>query len=131
MRKVKWYQREIPLVPQQSSAPVAPRPTIVLAARPDLAPLAGRGERLGAAIIDGVLYLVVFAAAVVVAAALGYDFETTPVRIGLGAVVVPLALVQMVLLSLRGQTLGKMTMGVRIVDQDDGRNPGFVRAVLL
>jgi uncharacterized RDD family membrane protein YckC len=37
----------------------------------------------------------------------------------------------MVLLSLRGQTLGKALMSVRVVDHDDGRNPGFVRVILL
>jgi uncharacterized RDD family membrane protein YckC len=131
MRKVKWYQREIPLSPQRSPAPAAPPAPVVSGPQPDRSPLAGRGERLGAAIIDWVLYLLAIAAAVVLATALGYDLQTTRVRIGMGAAMLPVAVVQMVLLSLRGQTLGKVLMAVRIADQDDGRNPGFVRAVLL
>jgi uncharacterized RDD family membrane protein YckC len=131
MRETNWYQREIPLSPKPSPTPAAPHAPVVSPARPDTTPLAGRGDRLGAAIIDAVLCLVMIAAAVAVAAALGLDFQATPVRIGLASGVLPLAVLQMVLLSLRGQTLGKALMGVRVVDQEDGRNPGFVRVVLL
>src|SRR5262249_1994463 len=38
--------------------------------------------------------------------------------------------IQMILLSLRGQTLGKMAMGIRIVNFADASNPCFRRAVV-
>jgi uncharacterized RDD family membrane protein YckC len=38
---------------------------------------------------------------------------------------------QCYLLALRGQTIGKIVMGLRIVRFEDGGNPGFVKAVLL
>src|SRR5262249_54560367 len=47
------------------------------------------------------------------------------------ALVMLLGAVQVVLLSLRGQTVGKLALGIRIVDAKDGSNPGFFRAVLL
>jgi uncharacterized RDD family membrane protein YckC len=133
MRAVSQYQQEIPPSPERTPAPAAPPAAVTSSSRPDRRPLAGRGERLGAALLDGAVYLVALASAVVLATALGYDLdlETSPIRIGLGSAMLPVAVVQMALLSLRGQTLGKMLMGVRVVDQDDGRNPGFVRAVLM
>jgi uncharacterized RDD family membrane protein YckC len=42
-----------------------------------------------------------------------------------------IGLVQVTLLTRRGQTLGKIAMGVRIVNYEDERNPGFLRAVLM
>ncbi len=38
---------------------------------------------------------------------------------------------QCYLLAIRGQTIGKIVMGLRIVRFEDGGNPGFVKAVLL
>jgi uncharacterized RDD family membrane protein YckC len=49
------------------------------------------------------------------------------VQLGTSAV----AIGQGVLLALRGQTLGKMAVGVRVVRARDGRNPGLWRAVIL
>jgi uncharacterized RDD family membrane protein YckC len=47
----------------------------------------------------------------------------------LGLIVV--GLVQMILLSMSGQTVGKKIMRIRIVKMLDGSNPGFLGAVLL
>ena len=56
----------------------------------------------------------------------------TLTRLGLwGAWMLLVWSVQATLLSLFGQTLGKMALGLRIVDNEDQSNPGFVRAVLV
>ena len=49
--------------------------------------------------------------------------------IGLGAF--SLLLVQIIMVSMRGQTIGKRLLGIRIVRNLDGSNPGFARAWLL
>lgn len=48
-----------------------------------------------------------------------------------GVLVLAYVGVQGFLLTTRGQTLGKIAMGIRIVRFEDGGNPGFVKAVLL
>ena len=42
-----------------------------------------------------------------------------------------LLLVQIIMVSMRGQTIGKRLLGIRIVRNLDGSNPGFARAWLL
>lgn len=65
------------------------------------------------------------------------DFsEIEPGRLLIGFAVLGLAtfalqLVQIYLVSTRGQTLGKRFLGIRIVRASDGSNPGFARAWLL
>jgi uncharacterized RDD family membrane protein YckC len=58
--------------------------------------------------------------------------QTTIARVAvwLSATVIIL-IAQMAFLSVRGQTLGKMALGVRVVAYDDESNPGFMRAALL
>jgi uncharacterized RDD family membrane protein YckC len=93
--------------------------------------LADRGTRLVAVLLDSVVALPLVILGVVVAV-VGKGNDTV-VAIGIGVVVLAaLALVvyQIVLLSTRGQTLGKRWMKVKIVALD-GTNPGFVKAVLL
>jgi uncharacterized RDD family membrane protein YckC len=58
--------------------------------------------------------------------------QTTMVRLRFwGSASLAITIAQMTLLSMRGQTLGKMAMSVRIVDYDNEANPGFRRAVVL
>jgi uncharacterized RDD family membrane protein YckC len=62
--------------------------------------------------------------------------EIEPGRLLIGLAVLGLAtfalqLVQIYLVSTRGQTLGKRFLGIRIVRASDGSNPGFARAWLL
>lgn len=65
------------------------------------------------------------------------DFsEIEPGRLLIGLAVLGLAtfalqLIQIYLISTRGQTLGKRFLGIRIVRASDGSNPGFARAWLL
>ena len=81
--------------------------------------LAGRDSRLGAAIIDALIYLVPYLILV----------RLSPI---FGAVILAAVLVyQMYLLTKDGQTLGKKAMGVRIVKVDTGANGGFVTNVVL
>ncbi|HKI38045.1 MAG TPA: RDD family protein [Gemmataceae bacterium] len=134
MGDVNWNQYEIPLVPQpprELRAPPAPLAPIVSRDPPDPRPLAGRGERLAAALLDGVVCLIALSASLLIATALGQHVQATSVRLGAVAGVLAVEVVQIILLSLRGQTLGKALMGLRIVAHSDGSNPGFLRAVVL
>lgn len=96
--------------------------------------LAGRGARLGAWILDKVFGFFSVAPGMV----LLFWFEGTEIYVfastGFGVMVLGALLVgglQIVLLCTRGQTLGKMIVGAQIVNYDDGKKAGFVRAFLL
>lgn len=92
--------------------------------------LASIGQRIGGALVDGLLTSMV----IVVPMLLGLididDFEGTlpaPVLVGLflfGAVytIVPTAVL--------GQTLGKIAVGTRVVVEEDGTLPGWRRSAL-
>ena len=123
MSDAPWFPAPITLSP-------APAPRVSRAS-PYARPLAGRFTRLVAQGVDSVLALVVaFVAPLLYADPSGSTTATANVRLALclgGSLT--LFAVQMTLLSLRGQTLGKMILNIRIVDHDDESNPGFVRAV--
>ena len=86
---------------------------------PQASSLAGRGSRLGAAIIDLVIYLVPYLVLV----------RLSPI---LSVIVIAATFVyQMYLLSRDGQTLGKKMVGIRIVKVNTGLNGGFVANVLV
>ena len=98
--------------------------------------LASRGARFGGALIDGLLTLATMLPGVVFIAAGTID-DLPP---GSGDLIAALLLyggplvinvVQWVLITARGQTLGKMAVGTRIVLRRDGSLPGFVHGVLL
>lgn len=107
--------------------------------------LADRVARLGAWFLDNVLAFlcmlpggIVLGASVVIALLQGQgDFSALDgSRMVLGALLLgigglALLIVQVWLLTTRGQTVGKKLMGIRIVKLADGSNPGFVTAVLL
>ena len=93
--------------------------------------LAGRGARFGGAMIDGLLMLGIFWLIGVVTpwspfeAAAKAGFGTALlINGGLGMVV--FAIVHGYLLATRGQTLGKLLLGLRIV-RSDGQRAGLVR----
>ncbi|HJV94825.1 MAG TPA: RDD family protein [Albitalea sp.] len=93
--------------------------------------LAGRGGRFGAAFIDGLLILAAFW---IIAAASGLSFRTaarggysTTLALQAG-VFVAFVVVQGYLLATRGQTVGKMLLGIRIV-RSDGERASFGRLV--
>ena len=92
--------------------------------------LASPWARLAAVIIDGLLYAIVF---VVLFVILEVFSKQDPAVTGftiIGAFFV-LFVVQMVLLGMRGQTIGKMLLRVRVVDAQTGQHPGWARIVLL
>ncbi|MCH7712736.1 MAG: RDD family protein [Chloroflexi bacterium] len=87
--------------------------------------LAGRGARLLAAIVDavilgGALFIVTLTSGISSALAV------------IAVVAIPVILiVQVVLLTKDGQTLGKKALNIRIVKRDTGQNGGFVTNVLV
>ena len=102
--------------------------------------LASRGVRLAARIIDALLYFVVAAVTMsVLALILEVDFALIPLALvtGLFFLLVILLLlfvvfiVQMVLLGMRGQTVGKIILKIRVVDAQTGAHPGWTRLMLL
>ena len=135
-----------------SGSPPPPLGTVPVAAVPAVvneAELAGRGTRLGAAIIDRILATVcalpgmlIMGPAflqIVLAASRGEEPDIEAIGAGsffLGAVVAGLGLlilfiVQVWMLSTRGQSIGKRLLGIRIVMFRDNSNPGFLHAWLL
>lgn len=111
----------------------------------EAAGLAGRGTRLGACLIDNAIAFVcclpglLLAGTSVLRSILAgqrnpENMDTARLLMGLGVMgfaVLVLAVVQIWMLSTRGQTMGKRLLGIRIVRFADGANPGFVYAVLM
>lgn len=139
---------DAPLAPQvdapaQDAAPGA-QPAVTTLRIKSGPRLAGRGIRLLAAIIDGILSmlfalpgLVMLSARLVANGGRMPAFGTPAFDSTLSAMGVILVgwiilmIIQCWLLATRGQTVGKKLMGIRIVRFSDDANPGFVHAVLL
>lgn len=100
-------------------------------------PLASPWTRLGAQVLDGLVYAASVLPGVVLMALTGGFTETMDganVAVGFGAMglgFLAAFVYNMYLLSTEGQTLGKRFLKLRVIDEVDGTNPGFVRAVLL
>jgi uncharacterized RDD family membrane protein YckC len=93
--------------------------------------LAGRGARLGAALLDLLIFSVFLIPGIWIMSSsdsdMGKGFGGAFLVVGwLGLLVT-----QMVFLVIRGQSLGKMAVGIKIVRVADGSVPGFVKVVLL
>ncbi len=109
------------------------------------AEFAGRGNRLGAWFIDNAIAFVLCLPGLLLAGtsvlksiAAGQrnpeNMDTARLLMGfgvMGVALLALAIVQIWMLSTRGQTLGKRMLAIRIVRFTDGGNPGFLHAVLL
>lgn len=104
--------------------------------------LASLGKRFGAAVLDSLVAMVVtgvpyavFMMSMVSTEKNNQPPEFTPLAIGalvfLGVASLALLITNLVLLTTRGQTLGKMWLGIRIVSHPGAEMPGFVKAVLL
>ena len=95
-------------------------------------------QRLAASLLDGLVSLPAVIPLVLAMAPLE-DSDVAPVLTGsqwtwLAVAVLWLLavmVINLVLLTKRGQTLGKKWMGIRIARIEDDGNPGFVKAVLL
>jgi uncharacterized RDD family membrane protein YckC len=85
----------------------------------ELGILANRSSRFAAWVVDVLIFL---------GPSVAFYFTYFPLAI---VYVVGLALVQVALLTIAGQTLGKKTLDIRIVKMQTGTNGGFVTNVLL
>lgn len=108
-------------------------------AQVDRLELADLGTRLAAALIEGVVFLI--AAIPFIVAITMSDVSQKPgesaemlniALMSLGAILVlAVGIYQLVILSTRGQSIGKRILGIRIVSCEDGRNPGGVKTILM
>lgn len=119
----------------------APKANVLPAAAANVQ-LASLGKRLGAFLLDALVGMMVCGIPYFIlmmeleaGGKNGQTPEFTPTAIGslvclvLGGLA--LLIVNLVLLTTRGQSLAKMWLGIRIVSHPDAQLPGFVRAVLL
>jgi uncharacterized RDD family membrane protein YckC len=91
------------------------------------APLAGRGRRLVAFVIDSVIVL---AGSVLEGILRGAGQPSTGKMLG-GLWMLAVVLVQVWLLAVRGQSIGKILLKMAIVDLDTKLPPGFLRASVI
>ncbi len=85
--------------------------------------LATPGARLGARIIDGILLAIV---AVIVALATSVDLADGGSIYAFTLLVIGFSLLYEVsLIAVKGQTLGKQALGVKVITIDDGSLPGY------
>ena len=103
-----------------------------IASETDDRPLADPWTRLGAQMLDGLAALAILVPTLVLAAVGGLigGEDTAGVLAIVGAVIglIAFAVYQLRLLAAEGQTIGKRALKLRIVDVDDGSNPGFGRS---
>jgi uncharacterized RDD family membrane protein YckC len=93
--------------------------------------LAGRGARLGAALLDMVIFAACLAPGII---ALSSSDSEMGKGVGIALLVIAwlaLMIIQAVFLIKRGQSLGKMAVGIKIVRVSDETVPGFVKVFLL
>lgn len=98
--------------------------------------LASRSSRLGAVLLDSVFAMLFLIPGFLILMAFGDRTNKEDPVLGIGILILALggfafAVTQLVLLSSRGQTLGKKAVSIKIVKIDDGSNPGFLGAVVL
>ncbi len=92
--------------------------------------LAGAGARLVAKIIDSCLLVLIVAIMIGIASFAEYE-EDLYITLGLFIGLISYALIQTLLLSRKGQTIGKQMLNIKIVKYSDQSNGGFVHNVLL
>lgn len=117
-------------------------PPLTQMARPgysSMAPLASLGQRFGAAMVDLFVGFLAFLPIMFSAQMMDNDYsqrtgDAPPIHpiFWLGMLLlVGLSVYNLVLLTTKGQTIGKKVLGIRISNYLDDGNPGFVKAVLL
>ena len=137
-----WHEGLADWVPLSSllagAAPISaaniPAAPLAVVPGPAIDPnLADRGARLGAVLLDCVIAFGFCLPGFIVLWTGGKDDNTMStiafILIALGFLA--LAVIQIYLLSTKGQTLGKKVVGVKIIRYADSTNPGFVYACLL
>ena len=114
---------DIPLPEQAAQAPALP-----------MAELASRGRRLMAVLVDGVVSMLLAIPGVIFAIGPLFNGSEKPDPLGIfliGLAMIILTIVQAVLISKRGQSIGKIALGIRIAHSVDGSNPGFLKGFLI
>ena len=108
-------------------------PPVVMQSYAGDAPLASRGSRLSAALLDVLFWGASIVPGFFLATVMSGASEEMPPQALLGFLIGPLLLaVYTIHILIRdGQTLGKKAMKIRIVNYDDGGNPGFGRVIML
>jgi uncharacterized RDD family membrane protein YckC len=119
----------------------APQANVISAFMAPTVQLASLGQRLAAALLDGLVALVAVGIPYAVAgfsmamAGQNQQDEIPPAALGgfavAGIALLGLMIYNLVLLTKQGQTIGKKWLGIRIVSHPDGQRAGFVKAVLL
>lgn len=95
--------------------------------------LATRGTRLVAAIVDGVIIMLIIVPLVILLAMIGLDLGEGLLANVVSTIfgIVAFSLVHGLLLISRGQTIGKMLFGIQIVDQESGKLLPPVRVLVI
>ena len=96
--------------------------------------LASLGSRLGARILDWILISVAIGvlAVIGIAGAIASGEESSFIALVFGLALMVLAitlLYEMTMIALRGQTVGKMMVGARVVRATDGEVPGWGKSI--
>jgi uncharacterized RDD family membrane protein YckC len=132
-----WHEGMAEWAPLHTIAGLGVPPPTGAAATPMGAggPPADRVKRLVATVLDGLIFGVTAGMAFGMGFLSGAGFHWGVGLLsgfGLMSIVwLGMLVCQCYLLAIRGQTIGKIVMGLRIVRFEDGGNPGFVKAVLL
>lgn len=93
----------------------------------DYGELAGRGSRLVASILDMIIIFLPYFLVTPFVSTASADVISAVGGLSILAVII----VQIVLLSVKGQTIGKKAVRIRVVRVDTGKNGGFITNVLL
>ena len=121
-------------IPVGSAFPVSSKPASTYPTTPiqsvsnTASTLAGRGERLGAAILDFLIMCACLIPAFIASSVFGSEGLA---MLLLSLFILGLIIAQATFLTKKGQSLGKMIVGIRIVKISDNSLPGFAKTVLL
>jgi len=123
---VDWDHYQVSLTAE------APRRFTVSTAKPVRRALASPAARLLAVVLDNVSFLLIWAAIASTDATFSLDKGNRILFVWfVVGFLVAFSIGQIILLSWRGQTLGRLALGIRIVRYQDESNPGFGHAVVL
>jgi uncharacterized RDD family membrane protein YckC len=118
----------------------APQSNVISPAMLNSLPLASRGARLGAAMLDGLMLFMIIAVPLLAGIYLMERGKNSSSGLPVssivwfwiaGAAFLAYLIYNIVIMTTRGQTLGKKWLGIRVVTNPDGQNPGFVKNVVL
>lgn len=110
--------------------PLSLPPAIEHAENGQLCHLAGRGLRLGAAVLDSLIFIAFLVPGFVVSISYPDDNSGLAPLVFVAAILC-LIIIQAGLITNSGQSLGKRALGIRIVGFLDESNPGFWRGFVL